>query len=119
MTTLPLYRPDPRDPCPSTWEAFTTRPDIWPPGSKVRWPSWTPGTPFRNNPPWAWWYIEGTLAGHRLAQAESAGYHLPGVAESAVLAGQADVYLDPVSWTGGPGGGPGDPQPIHWTEVTP
>ena len=91
MTTLPLYRPDPRDPCPSTWEAFTTRPDLWPPGSKVRWPSWTPGTPFRNDPPWAWWYYTRDTAVTRSREAVDWDRHLPGHAEAAILADQVEV----------------------------
>ena len=86
-----LYRSD-------RLEAYTVRSDLWPPGTQAIRADWA------FQPAWAHWYGWHGTAIQRLKLAKSHGYHLPGVAEAAIIAGLVVVE----SYHPGP-----------WTEVTP
>lgn len=88
---------DPTDPVVTVW-AYSVRPDLWPPGSRV---DCTRST--------LWLALAGTPRGSLTRaglSAQEAGLGAPGVAEALVLADQVVVHAQttPHTWT--PIGGP-------------
>ena len=95
--TLPIYIG--RSPSQTTLYAHTVRPDLWPPGSRVR--VVIPGANFNYLATTFHWAPDARFFADRLGHLET-----PGAVEALVLSGVVHVL-------------PGDPGSRTWTEVTP